>query len=224
MSLPLIRPVRRKFLLLGLPLVVILAGVALYPLVSRPAVTGKTPGERVNSICDLASRRPRGSAEAIAAVVADPAAEVRAAAVTALAGFGRPADADLAREALKDPAPAVRAAAATALARYQQSADVAALRQLLLSDPEPRVRTEAARALGMMDCPAGVAELVAAMETHADPAVRLRAFRLLLEKQNVGYTGSADPSDGSAWAALCARVRKMPRIAAALAKAGEGDK
>ena len=104
-------------------------------------------------------------------------AEVRAAALGALARLGDPSLAPMVTAALSDPTPAVRRRAAE-LAAAVPAVPLVALAGLL-DDPDPLVAEAACWALGERQDTAAVERLVAPAGSHPDPLVREAAVAAL---------------------------------------------
>ncbi len=215
---------KRSYLVFGLAAlaIVCVASLLLYFWGGPKAtVTGSTPEERAQSICNLADQPPRGAADAIVAAAGDADPTVRRVAVTALARFTRPQDRPVVEAALKDREPVVRAAAAQTLSRYADAPAEATLRGVLADDPSDKARIEAARALAAIASPSAIVALVEAMERNSSPDVRMAAFRALIQLENLGYINPPDPRNSAAWERLTRQVRLLKPVAAALKSTGQ---
>ncbi|WP_277752700.1 fumarate reductase/succinate dehydrogenase flavoprotein subunit [Streptomyces sp. L2] len=137
----------------------------------RPYLADSEPAVRRTAVSVLTETVPTGSGLALAGALADPDAEVRAAAAASLRELVEtlppdPALGDALTRALTEPDPVVRAAAVDVLRALRLGdADVFAV---LLDDPDITVRVEAVRALVSVDA---VAPLTGAAD---DPSREVR--------------------------------------------------
>jgi HEAT repeat protein len=206
--------VGRNKAMLGVGAVVLAAGTLVAFLVgSRPErVTGDTPQERIQSICRLADERPRGAADAIAAAVNDPDAQVRRAAVMALGQFTRPKDRAAIDAAAGNADRAIGAAGARALGRYADAPAIDRLITMLRADASAEVRIESARALAATRQRRALEAVVDAMKRSELPAVQRAAFVALLRLQHCDCNNVPDPSNRAAWEQACEQVRIMTLV------------
>lgn len=164
------------------------AAMALLPppvalAVLLPRLEGAEPAEREEILSALPPLPDRRSAERVAALLADPADEVRALAAEALAGAAEGAGVrELLAALLADPAR--REGAARALGRLPGGA--CDLLAGLLDDDGAAVRRAAAEGIARCPGPGAAARVERALRGETDPAVRPALVAAL------GATGGAD--------------------------------
>ncbi len=145
--------------------------------------TGAAAGGGSDATEDAAPETPRQKVARISAVLHDPDAAIRVAAVEALRVVGMPAEKTLIR-ALKDEHKSVRSAAAESLGSLKSTAAVPYLIRLLRTDPVKDVRRAAAESLGLIEDAYAIPALVRGFRDR-DPLVRSAAAAAL------GRMGSA---------------------------------
>ena len=195
--------------------IVMLVAAAVWVIGLAPAkLSGRTPAERIASICRVADQRPWGAGKAVAAAaVGDSDASVRAAALVALGKFiDESAHREVVESAAGDGDPGVRSAAATTLGLYRDEAAVDRLSELLSSDRSEQVRMAAALGLIRTGRPRGILVLVEAMASNDNPNVQFRAMEVLTNSFNIRFRTPRDPRDRAAWAQRVGVIRNVPTV------------
>ncbi|PKG31352.1 HEAT repeat domain-containing protein, partial [Methanoregula sp.] len=145
--------------------------------------TGEAAGGRRDTLDEAAPESPRQKVARISAVLRDPDAAIRVAAVEALRVIGMPAEKTLIR-ILNDGHKSVRSAAAEALGSLKSTVAVPYLIRLLRTDPKKEVRRAAAESLGLIEDAYAIPALIRGFRDR-DPLVRSGAASAL------GRMGSA---------------------------------
>ena len=192
--------------LLALAAVATVAGL----LLDEAAVSGRTPAERVTSICRLADERPRGAARAIARAAADdPDGEVRRVAVLALGRFAEGEFRPVVEAASRDPAPAIRTAAAGALSDYRDDASAERLGEMARSDPDESVRSAAVAALHLHGSARAGEVLVETVQHAGQSPLGTKAFDALTELVEHRWPHGPRPWAPARWEKVAGQWRRL---------------
>ena len=183
-------------------------------------VTGRTSQERIASLCRLVDERPRGAADAIAAVATeDSDPSVRRAAIVALGKFLDPAHRGIIEVGTADGDAGIRSAAAATLGLYPDENTVPVLEGLLRSDPDERVRLGAVLGLRRAGGDESIALLAEAMEANEFRAVRRQAMQTLVCRFGLRLETQGGSVGDAQWARAVRTVRAIPAIRAARKRA-----
>jgi len=183
-------------------------------------VTGETPQERVAAVHQVAARRPRGAARALARAAEDRSPEVRRAAVAGLAHVLEDDHRPVVEKATRDADAGVRAVSADTLGVYGDREAADRLIQLIETDPDEQVRLAALRGLSKCKDPRSIVVLLETADKGKTKRVRLQAMKFLSWKFKANVRAMRDPGYVPGWKDLIQRWKWDLRVRDAYAAAG----
>jgi hypothetical protein len=221
---------RLVFLVVIAAVIVAAAGASLYALFGNSAeVSGKTPSDRVESICLLADKRADGAVAALVRSAEDDQEPVvRQAAVVALGRFNTAEACDEAERAearkaveraLRDKSSEVRAAAAGTLGLFGDTAAADKLGALAASRAPLSERKASVLGLARCESERSVMWLLEMAEKAEDETVKLAAIRELYKKLGMRYLGTG-PANQKRWLHYVELTKDFPQVKQAYLQAG----